>query len=48
MSAVGVRLVRIAAYSQWREAADWTGEREGEPSDLLGQGMPGLRDLGGC
>src|SRR5258708_11069800 len=48
VSAVGVRLVRIAAYSQWREAADWTGEREGEPSDLLGQGMPGLRDLGGC
>ena len=42
MSAVGVRLVRIATYSQWREAADWTGEREGEPSDLLGQGMPGL------
>src|SRR6202022_308896 len=45
---VKVRLVRIAAYSQWREAADWPGEREGEPSDLLGQGMPGPRDLGGC
>jgi hypothetical protein len=27
---------------------DWPGERPGEPSDLLGQGMPGPRDLGGC
>ena len=24
--------MRIATYSQWREAADWTGEREGEPT----------------
>jgi hypothetical protein len=47
----GRRVGRRRAGLSWPQVTrlpDWPGERPGEPSDLLGQGVPGRRDLGGC
>ena len=39
---------QVLSWLQVPDLPDWPGERPGEPSDLLGQGVPGRRDLGGC